>query len=134
MPWWPMAIPSLTEIVWNRRLVPPFAFTDSATLKACLSRFMLQGVDSLHTDATPTQGWDSSRSPSPIARIMARLAVLSTPSLMVREWCFTSNPSLMPIYLEAFAACIAAAGDYNRQMVNKIRPRSLGLWIVDLWN
>ena len=85
MPSWPIAMPSDTEMVLNRREVPPAARTASATTIPCSSRFTLQGVDSLQTVATPTNGWASSPSPRPIARSMARLAVLSAPSVITRD-------------------------------------------------
>ncbi len=94
IPWCPIAMPSLTVIVLNRRGVAPASFTASATAIPWASRLTLQGVASLQTVATPTKGCASSLSPKPMARSMARLAVLSTPSVMTRE-CWRGSWLLM---------------------------------------
>ena len=61
MPWWPMAMPSVTVIVVNSRGVPSAALTPAFTACAWRERVMLQGAASFQQVATPTSGaWISS--------------------------------------------------------------------------
>ncbi len=56
MPWWPIAMPSVTAMVQNSRGVPPEVATPF--LAACAWRIseMLQGAASFQQEATPTRG------------------------------------------------------------------------------
>ncbi len=56
MPWWPMAMPSVTVMVVNSRGVPPAASTPCFTDCACRDSAMLQGAASFQQVATPTSG------------------------------------------------------------------------------
>ncbi len=56
MPWWPMAMPSVTVMVVNSRGVPPAASTPRLTDCACRDSAMLQGAASFQQVATPTNG------------------------------------------------------------------------------
>ena len=67
MPWWPMAMPSVTVMVQNSRGVPPAALTPTLAAWAWRIRAVLQGAASFQQEATPTNGWLISRVPSPIA-------------------------------------------------------------------
>ena len=57
MPWWPMAMPSVTVMVVNSRGVPPPRSTPIFTAWACRLSAMLQGAASFQQVATPTIGW-----------------------------------------------------------------------------
>ena len=57
MPWWPMAMPSVTVMVQNSRGVPPAAATPFLTACAWRISEMLQGAASFQQVATPTKGW-----------------------------------------------------------------------------
>ncbi len=57
MPWWPMAMPSVTVMVQNSRGVPPAAATPFFTTWAWRIRAILQGAASFQQVATPTNGW-----------------------------------------------------------------------------
>ncbi len=67
MPWWPMAMPSVTVMVQNSRGVPAAAFTPRFTDWAWRDSAMLQGAASFQQVATPTKGWAISSSVMPIA-------------------------------------------------------------------
>ncbi len=67
IPWWPIAIPSVTVIVVNSRGVPPASATPFFTDCACRESAMLQGAASFQQVATPTKGWSISSCVSPIA-------------------------------------------------------------------
>ena len=67
MPWWPMAMPSVTVMVVNSRGVPRPCFTPTFTLCAWRDSAMLQGAASFQQVATPTSGWAISSSVSPMA-------------------------------------------------------------------
>ena len=67
MPWWPMAMPSVTVMVVNSRGVPPASATPRLTLWAWRLRAMLQGAASFQQVATPTKGWLIASSPRPMA-------------------------------------------------------------------
>ena len=67
MPWWPMAMPSVTVMVVNSRGVPPASTTPRLTDCACRPSAMLHGAASFQHVATPTKGWAISSSPSPMA-------------------------------------------------------------------
>lgn len=67
MPACPMAIPSVTVIVLNRRGVPPASITPSRAASACASRRVLQGAELLPAETTPTNGRAMSSSESPMA-------------------------------------------------------------------
>ena len=56
MPWWPMAMPSVTVMVQNSRGVPSLAATPCLTAWAWRIRAMLQGAASFQQVATPTKG------------------------------------------------------------------------------
>ena len=56
MPWWPMAMPSVTVIVVNSRGVPPAAATPFLAACAWRESAMLQGAASFQQVATPTKG------------------------------------------------------------------------------
>ena len=56
MPWWPMAMPSVTVMVQNSRGVPPAAATPFLTACAWRISEMLQGAASFQQVATPTNG------------------------------------------------------------------------------
>ena len=57
MPWWPMAMPSVTVMVQNSRGVPLAAATPLLTAWAWRIRAILQGAASFQQVATPTKGW-----------------------------------------------------------------------------
>ena len=57
IPWWPMAMPSVTVMVQNSRGVPRAATTPSFTACAWRISEMLQGAASFQQVATPTKGW-----------------------------------------------------------------------------
>jgi hypothetical protein len=67
MPWWPMAMPSVTVMVVNSRGVPPPALTPFFTACAWRDSVMLHGAASFHVVTTPTSGCATSFSDSPIA-------------------------------------------------------------------
>ena len=67
MPWWPMAMPSVTVMVVNSRGVPPAAATPFLTACAWRMSAMLQGAASFQQVATPTKGWWICSRVSPIA-------------------------------------------------------------------
>ncbi len=67
MPWWPMAMPSVTVMVVNSRGVPPPSATPCFTDCACRDSAMLHGAASFQQVATPTNGWLIASSSSPIA-------------------------------------------------------------------
>ena len=67
MPWWPIAMPSVTVMVVNSRGVPPASVTPFFTDCAWRDSAMLQGAASFQQVATPTKGWSISSSVSPIA-------------------------------------------------------------------
>ena len=67
MPWWPMAMPSVTVMVVNSRGVPPASATPFFTDCAWRLSAMLQGAASFQQVATPTKGWSISSSVRPIA-------------------------------------------------------------------
>ena len=56
MPWWPMAMASVTVMVVNSRGVPPLDFTPFFTDWAWRCSVMLQGAASFQVVATPTKG------------------------------------------------------------------------------
>ena len=56
MPWWPMAMPSVTVMVQNSRGVPPAASTPFLADCAWRISAMLQGAASFQHDTTPTNG------------------------------------------------------------------------------
>ena len=56
MPWWPMAMPSVTVMVQNSRGVPRAAATPFFTAWAWRISEMLQGAASFQQVATPTKG------------------------------------------------------------------------------
>ena len=68
MPWWPMAMPSVTVMVVNSRGVPPASLhaASSPTAPGGESA-MLQGAASFQQVATPTKGWSISSSVRPMA-------------------------------------------------------------------
>ena len=57
MPWWPIAMPSVTVMVQNSRGVPLAAATPFFTACAWRISEMLQGAASFQQEATPTSGW-----------------------------------------------------------------------------
>ena len=67
MPWWPMAMPSVTVMVVNSRGVPSAALTPFFTAWAWRDRAMLQGAASFQQVATPTKGCAISSSVIPMA-------------------------------------------------------------------
>ena len=67
IPWWPMAMPSVTVMVVNSRGVPPASSTPRFTDCAWRDSEMLQGAASFQQVATPTRGWWICCSVSPIA-------------------------------------------------------------------
>ncbi len=67
MPWWPIAMPSVTVMVVNSLGVPPLSFTPRFTDCAWRESAMLQGAASFQQVATPTNGWAISASDRPIA-------------------------------------------------------------------
>ena len=67
MPWWPMAMPSVTVMVVNSRGVPPPSVTPVLTDCAWRDRAMLQGAASFQQVATPTKGWLMASSSRPMA-------------------------------------------------------------------
>ena len=56
MPWWPIAMPSVTVMVQNSRGVPPAEETPFLTACAWRISEMLQGAASFQQEATPTSG------------------------------------------------------------------------------
>ena len=67
MPWWPMAMPSVTVIVTNSRGVPLAAATPFLTTCAWRISEMLQGAASFQQLATPTNGCAISAADNPMA-------------------------------------------------------------------
>ena len=67
MPWWPMAMPSVTVMVQNSRGVPPPAATPFFTDWAWRMSEMLQGAASFQQVATPTRGCPICSRVSPMA-------------------------------------------------------------------
>jgi hypothetical protein len=67
MPWWPMAMPSVTVIVVNSRGVPPAFATPRLAACACRPRAMLQGAASFQVVTTPTNGRAMSSFERPMA-------------------------------------------------------------------
>ena len=67
MPWWPMAMPSVTVMVLNRNGVPPAARTPPLAMSACALSVVLQGALSLPALTTPTKGLAMSSAVIPIA-------------------------------------------------------------------
>ena len=67
MPWWPMAMPSVTVMVLNSRGVPPAASTPFLADCAWRISEMLQGAASFQQLATPTNGCAISASDRPMA-------------------------------------------------------------------
>ncbi len=67
MPAWPMAMPSVTVMVVNSRGVPPAARTPCLTICAWRESVMLHGAASFQVVATPTSGWATSSSVTPMA-------------------------------------------------------------------
>ena len=67
MPWWPMAMPSVTVMVLNRRGMPPASVTPSRATSACASSVVLHGALSFPAEAIPTKGRDIASSSSPMA-------------------------------------------------------------------
>jgi hypothetical protein len=66
MPWWPMAMPSVTVMVQNSRGVPPASLTPRwRTAPAASGRYCKAG--SFQHDTTPTKGRWISSSVSPMA-------------------------------------------------------------------
>ncbi len=64
MPWWPMAMPSVTVMVQNSRGVPPASSTPALADWAWRMSAMLQGAASFQHETTPTNGrliWASVR-------------------------------------------------------------------------
>ena len=57
MPWWPMAMPSVTVMVQNSRGVPCAEATPFFTACAWRISEMLQGAASFQQLATPMKGW-----------------------------------------------------------------------------
>ena len=67
IPWWPMAMPSVTVMVQNSRGVPPADATPFFTAWACRIRAMLHGAASFQQVATPTKGCAICRGVRPMA-------------------------------------------------------------------
>ena len=67
MPWWPMAMPSVTVMVQNSRGVPPASSTPFLADCAWRISEMLQGAASFQHDTTPTNGRWICSSFSPMA-------------------------------------------------------------------
>ncbi len=67
MPWWPMAMPSVTVMVQNSRGVPPASSTPVFADCAWRISAMLQGAASFQHDTTPTKGRWICSSSSPMA-------------------------------------------------------------------
>ncbi len=67
MPWWPMAMPSVTVMVQNSRGVPPASSTPFLADWAWRISAMLQGALSFQQVATPTSGRWICSSVSPMA-------------------------------------------------------------------
>jgi hypothetical protein len=71
MPWVPMVMPSLTEMVANSKAVPPAASMPSLTHPAAVRWLKLHGPVSLHMWATPMLGLASRSRVNPRGRSMA---------------------------------------------------------------
>ena len=67
IPWWPIAIPSVTVMVVNSRGVPPPSDTPRLTDWAWRDSAMLQGAASFQQVATPTNGALMASSSNPMA-------------------------------------------------------------------
>ena len=67
MPWWPIAMPSVTVMVQNSRGVPPASLTPAFADCAWRISEMLHGAASFQHDTTPTNGRLMSSSSRPIA-------------------------------------------------------------------
>ena len=67
IPWWPIAMPSVTVMVLKRRGVPPASITPSRQMSAWKSSVVLHGALSLPAEATATNGRAISSSVMPIA-------------------------------------------------------------------
>src|SRR6516165_1636621 len=88
MPSWFMLMPSETETVANSRGVPPASAIPSFAASTWKSWVMLQGVCSPFMLTTPTIGFASAMSSSPIARMKARCGARSSPSVVTRDRSF----------------------------------------------
>src|SRR5579871_1851907 len=80
-----MLMPSETEMVANSRGVPPASAIPSFAASTWKSWVMLQGVCSPFMLTTPTMGFASAVSSSPIARMKARCGARSRPSVVTRD-------------------------------------------------
>ena len=67
MPWWPIAMPSVTVIVVNSRGVPPALATPRLAAWAWRESEMLQGAASFQVVTTPTNGCAMSAAVRPMA-------------------------------------------------------------------
>src|SRR3954462_262266 len=91
MPLGPIVIPSEIATVLNSIGVPPAARTPSLTFAASARRWKLQGIVSIHVEATPTIGRLRASSSYPMPLRYARAAARGGPSVRARERCLTSN-------------------------------------------
>ena len=124
MPSVPIEMPSLIVIVPNRKGTLFAALSPSLTLRACLSRWTLQGVTSDARFATATKGLFMSSSSSPVARSMALAAARSGPSVTTLLFFFRFN--LASIVMPVPPACFRLAKLY--QQAGQGRKNVLGLW------
>jgi len=91
MPSVPMVTPSLTEMVLNSMGVPPAARMPSLTAAARSRWLRLQGIVSIHSDATPMSGLARSSSVKPTALSIARAPARSGPSVSAAECRFAGS-------------------------------------------
>ena len=96
MPAVPIAIPSETEIVWNRSGRTRSDRSSSPAATASSSRCMLHGVTLFQVAATPACGSCRSSVVHPIARSIERAAAWAGPPVTSRLRFLPRSASLMP--------------------------------------
>src|SRR5437588_12786064 len=100
MPWWPIMMPSEAVGAPKTCGTPPAARTPSQPLRASRSRWALQGVMSLKSEATPTIGRVKSSSRKPTARSMARLGARHMASVVSRLRRLPSGGMTFPLLFQ----------------------------------
>ena len=85
MPLWFIEVPSDTEMVVNSIGVPPAAATPIFAASACGCSDIEHGVFSPWVLITPMKGLAIASSSMPVARMKARWATRSMPSVVIEE-------------------------------------------------
>src|SRR4051794_11872371 len=91
MPLVPIVMPSEIAIVLNSIGVPPAARMPSLTFAASARRWKLQGIVSIHVEATPMIGLARSSVVKPMPFKYARAGARAGPSVRARELCLGSS-------------------------------------------